>query len=185
MRPTIVGTRRRRTVVGWMRLGGWGALLYAFASPWRDLGGVVDERLRWLEWAALSAALPVGFTAGLFARDRSTARPRSDRARAVAAWLLPPAVAVAAALLWLEARGAGADVSLVATSALLSGAAGFDAAFGALPLMGEGAPPPAPRRGAPLGDGGRRPCASPPRPVPRPSARAQPSAEKGHRTPGK
>ena len=58
-----------RRTVGWVRLLAWGGALYLSVLPWGNLGGLVDERLRWLEWFVLGVAGIAGCTAGLVARD--------------------------------------------------------------------------------------------------------------------
>ena len=125
---------RLRRLAGSAWLAGWLLTLYLVASPWRDLGGVVDERLRWLESAALVLAIPVGATVGRFARDAALRDGRVTHARVARHALLPPAIACAAALLGMTVAGIRDPIGVV-TTAFLSYWAGVDLAFGALPLM--------------------------------------------------
>lgn len=116
----------------------WVAVLYVVAAPWRDLGGIVDERLRWLEWFVLFVGLSIGFTMGRFGRD--AAGPGSGRAHIdlLRCLLYPFAVLTVVALVVLTALGERDPVGVVVT-AFLAYWAGMDLAFGAVPLM-EGQP---------------------------------------------
>jgi hypothetical protein len=126
---------------GWMRraagfvwLAAWMAVLWGVAAPWRHLGGIESERLRWLEAVVLLGGLILGATLGRFGRDavlRGGGRTHAGLLRFV---LYPPAALAAAGLIVLTALGQrGAAGVLV--SALLAYWAGLDIAFGALPLM--------------------------------------------------
>jgi hypothetical protein len=133
-----------RRLAGWMWFSTWIALLYTVAAPWRDLGGVEDERLRWLEAAVLLTGLCLGFTLGCLGRRTVRTTRAQAYARLVRWALIPPAALTAlaiAALTALHARGPAA----VVVTALLAYWAGLDLAFGAVPLM-EGDPRPAPAR---------------------------------------
>lgn len=127
-----------------MWLSAWIALLYTVAAPWRDLGGVEDERLRWLEAAVLLTGLCLGFTLGCLARRTVRSTRAQAYARLVRWALIPPAALTALAIAALTALGARGPAAVVVT-ALLAYWAGLDLAFGAVPLM-EGAPRPAPPR---------------------------------------
>jgi hypothetical protein len=127
-----------RRAAGFLWLVAWMVLLYAVAAPWRELGGLVDERLRWLEWFVLVTGLSAGFVAGRFGRDM--AGPGSGRAHVyVLRFLLYPfALLTVLALLTLTWLGQRDPVGVVVT-AFLAYWAGLDLAFGALPLMEGGA----------------------------------------------
>jgi hypothetical protein len=130
--PSARGLGRRAVGVLWLAL--WIAVLYAVAAPWRALGGVVDERLRWLEWFVLVCGLPIGFTVGRFGRDlaqRGLGRSHLELLRCL---LYPLALLTAAALVVLTLIGRRDPVGVVVT-ALLAYWAGMDLAFGAVPLM--------------------------------------------------
>jgi hypothetical protein len=115
-------------------LFGWIVVLWAVGEPGRHLGGLVDERLRWLEWVAPMTSLAVGFTIGAFGRD--AAGPGSGRTHAAfLRFLLYPVGAItAAALVGLELAGHRDPVALV-VSTFLAYWAGLDLAFGAVPLI--------------------------------------------------
>jgi len=123
-----------RKLAGTLWLLVWILVLYAVAAPWRSLGGLVDERLRWLEYAVLSAGLSIGFTIGRFGRDAVEAGPGRTHARFLRFLLYPPAAFTAAGLVVLTALGERGAIG-VAVTAFLSYWAGLDLAFGALPLM--------------------------------------------------
>jgi len=127
----------RRRATGWAWAIAWVFVLKSVVDPWRELGGVVDERLRWLERAALVAGIPIGFTAGRIARDRAATKGTSF-ARVAHDLGMPAALSTAAALVALKLAGADDGVGIVVT-AWLSLQAGLDVALGALPLM-EGKP---------------------------------------------
>lgn len=126
--------RRRRRVLGCLWLGAWAAALYAVAVPWRDLGGVVDERLRWLERLVLLCAAPAGFTAGQFGRDAALADPRWTHLRVWRVLLCPVAAVGAAGIAALAALERRDPIGVI-LSGLLAYWAGLDAAFGAVPLL--------------------------------------------------
>lgn len=120
-------------LAGYSWAGAWFIGLYAVAAPWRQLGGLENEFLRWLEWSVLPTGLILGFTVGRYARDRMEAR-LATHASTVRVLLYPPAVISAAALValsFVEERG---PVGVVAT-VFLAYWAGIDLAVGAVPLM--------------------------------------------------
>jgi hypothetical protein len=94
----------------------------------------VDERLRWLEYVALFAALLIGFTLGRFGREAALRDPRRTHARFLRCFLYPAAALSAASLVVLDARGERGAVGVV-LSGFLAYWAGLDLAFGAVPLM--------------------------------------------------
>jgi hypothetical protein len=129
----------RRTIVvrkllGGVWLGAWIALLYAVAAPWRHLGGVEDERLRWLEAAVLLTGVSLGFTLGCLGRQAVLEMRGRGYARLLRWALVPPAALTALSIAGLTALGARGPAGVVVT-ALLAYWAGLDLAFGALPLM--------------------------------------------------
>jgi hypothetical protein len=124
----------RRRAAGTLWLATWCAILYAFAAPWRKLGGLESEHLRYMEWWVLSAGVAVGFTTGRFARDWVLAGPLRTHAQSLRVAFYPPAAIAAVALMGLAASGQRGPVGVVAT-AFLAYWAGLDVAFGAVPLM--------------------------------------------------
>ncbi|MBZ5640710.1 MAG: hypothetical protein LAO51_18380 [Acidobacteriia bacterium] len=124
--------KRRLAGALWLLL--WILVLYAVAAPWRSLGGLVDERLRWLEYVVLLAGLCLGFTIGRFGRDAASTVPGRTHARFLRFLLYPPAAMTAAGLVVLTALGERGPVGVVVT-AFLAYWAGLDLAFGALPMM--------------------------------------------------
>ena len=127
-------TKVVRKVAGWTWLSAWIALLYVVAAPWRDLGGVEDERLRWLEAAVLLTGLCLGFTLGTLGRRAVLAMRGHTYARLLRWALVPPAALTALSIAGLTALQARGPAGVVVT-ALLAYWAGLDLAFGAVPLM--------------------------------------------------
>ncbi len=128
--------RRRAAGMVWLMI--WVTVLYVVAAPWRELGGIVDERLRWLEWFVLIVGLSIGFTVGRFGRDAAgpgTGRAHIDLLRCL---LYPLAVLTVVALVVLISMGRRDPIGVVVT-AFLAYWAGIDLAFGAVPLI-EGQP---------------------------------------------
>jgi hypothetical protein len=123
-----------RRIAGWAWLFSWCGVLYAVAAPWRNLGGLESERLRWLEWWALCAGIALGFTMGRGARDWAKGGLGRTHALALRVALYPPAIVAAIALVALAIVSERGPIGVVAT-AFLSYWAGFDAAFGAVPLI--------------------------------------------------
>jgi hypothetical protein len=123
-----------RRAAGGAWLVAWCGVLWAVAAPWRDLGGLESERLRWLEWWVLCAGIALGFTMGAGARDWARSGAGRTYARAIRLALYPPGLVAATALVALSFVGERGPVGVVAT-AFLSYWAGFDVAFGAVPLM--------------------------------------------------
>jgi hypothetical protein len=112
----------------------WVLVLWTFAAPWRNLGGLVDERLRWLEDVALFSALSVGLTVGGFGRDAAESGPEWTHVRLLRRALFPLGAAAAVSLVALQALGLR-DVGGIVVTGLLAYWAGVDLAFGAFPLM--------------------------------------------------
>lgn len=73
-------------------------LVWCAHAPWRDLGGIVDERVRWAERAALVTAIWIGLVVGDRARERPALRLRP------ALWPPTAAAAVVSAALQLAGR---------------------------------------------------------------------------------
>ena len=126
--------RLRRRAAGFLWLAAWCGVLWCVASPWRRLGGLESERLRWLEWWSLSAGVALGLAMGRVARDRAETVAGRTHAQALRLALYPPAIVAAAALVALSTAGERGPVGVVAT-AFLAYWAGLDVAFGAVPLM--------------------------------------------------
>ncbi len=118
---------------GWIWCAVWAAVLYAMAEPWRHMGGLVDERLRWLEGLVLPTGLVIGLVVGGFARDAVRPGRRRCHAGLLRYLLLPPATLTAAGLLVLVGLELSDPIGVV-TSAFLAYWAGLDLAIGAWPL---------------------------------------------------
>jgi hypothetical protein len=131
---------RQRPSVWKQRLAGgawlaiWCVVLYGVASPWRRLGGVVDERLRWLEWFVLMSGLAIGFTIGRAGRDAAQAGWGGTHARFLRFLLYPIAALTAISLVVLTLIDQRGPIGVV-SSGFLAYWAGLDLAFGAVPLM--------------------------------------------------
>ena len=109
-------------------------MLWATVAPWRDLGGLVDERLRWLAAALVCTGLPIGLTIGGIARDAAERDGRRTHARLARAILYPVLVSGAAVGVALRVAGAP-DGASAAVAGVLAYWAGLDLAFAAFPLM--------------------------------------------------
>ena len=123
-----------RRVAGALWLAAWCGVLWAVAAPWRNLGGLESERLRWLEWWALCSGIALGFTLGRGARDWARSGVGRTHALALRVALYPPGLVAAVALVALTIVGERGPVGVVAT-AFLAYWGGFDVAFAAVPLM--------------------------------------------------
>jgi len=120
--------------VGSIWLGIWVAVLWTVAAPWRDLGGLVDERLRWLEWFVLLCGLSVGFTLGRLGRMHAEGGGAFTHLAFLRFLLYPLAGLTAVSLLVLTYLGERGPVGVVVT-AFLAYWAGIDMAWGAVPLI--------------------------------------------------
>lgn len=130
-------SRLLRVAAGHAWLLAWMVVLWGVAAPWRELGGIESEYLRWLEIWVLGGGLVSGFLVGRRLRERAGGLPGLRLA------LYPPAAITAAVLVALAWGGARGPIGVVTTAWLAYGA-GFDLAFGALALM-EGKPLARPR----------------------------------------
>lgn len=130
-RPRLRPLRRS---AGLLWLAAWTGLLYTVASPWGDLGGVVDERLRWLVWYAVVVGPSVGFAVGRYGRETAERGAPTTHLSVLRRFLYPVAALAAAWLVVLVARERHEPVGVVVT-ALLAYWAGIDLAFGAVPLI--------------------------------------------------
>jgi len=125
--PVLVRSRILCGIAGWTRLAAWLAALDVVTDPWRSLGGLVDERLRWTALVAGAVAVALGVTA---ARSGSAAGDLCLRPL-----LVPPAAASALAFVALWAVGERDAVSAVLTVGV-SWTFGVDLVAGAVPLLG-------------------------------------------------
>lgn len=123
-----------RRCAGYAWLASWCAVLYAVAAPWRRLGGLEPELLRWLEWWALCGGLAVGYAAGRAARDWALGGIGRTCAAALRVVFYPPTLLTAVALVVLSIAGERGPIG-VAVTAFLSYWAGMDVALGAVPMM--------------------------------------------------
>ena len=64
----MAGRIELRHVLAWASGAGWCWLLWRLVEPWMGLGGLVDERLRWLVGVALGGGALLGWTGGELAR---------------------------------------------------------------------------------------------------------------------
>jgi hypothetical protein len=125
----------RRRATGWVWFLFWVIVLVQVTLPWRDLGGVVEERLRWLHRFVLCTGFGAGEMLGRHARWQFTGR--SGRYRRWLTRLLwhTPALAVASCLLVLHFQGGRMGEIGVTLTGFLSYWAGLDAGRAAFPLM--------------------------------------------------
>ena len=123
---------RRAAGYGW--LAAWMAVLWIFVDPWRNLGGLESEWLRWLEGWALATGLILGGLIGRFARDSASGIVGRTHATLLRYVLFPPAAIAAIALVALRVSEESGPIGVVVT-AFLAYWAGLDITFGALPMM--------------------------------------------------
>jgi hypothetical protein len=97
--------------VGYGWFVGWGLLLWAVHAPWEELGGLVGERLRWLERFVFAGGWIVGATAGELARGARRGRGR---------WLIYPVGIAAALTMTAFARAGWGDVTGVVFNGVLA-----------------------------------------------------------------
>ncbi len=109
-----------RRLAGWAWLIAWCVSLHTIHSPWRELGGLVSERMRWSE----RFLLPMGFVVGCYA---------GSIARRYAV-LLPVAALAAVVLVALRLLGPPDPIGVV-FNAFAAYWAGVDIAGGAYPMM--------------------------------------------------
>jgi hypothetical protein len=116
----------RALAAAWLQAAAWLVLLYLVASPWRDLGGIVGERLRWLLRVGVAGGLWAGFVAAdaLLRFTPAPAERPCRSPRVLRALYYPPAIGAALAMAVLEACGAedGAGAVLAALVAYGAGA---------------------------------------------------------------
>jgi hypothetical protein len=124
----------RRRLAGWIWLSFWVVLLWLIASPWRHLGGLVSESLRWLESFCLPAALTVGCYVGTLGRDAAKAGRGRSHAGLLRRLLLPAAALTAMILILMKLMWWDDQIG-IAFTAFMAYWAGLDIAFGAYPLM--------------------------------------------------
>lgn len=127
-------TKLGRRALGLAWLSVWVLVLWAFASPWPHMGGLVDERVRWAARFFPSAALIVGWLTGGEARDAARRCGHPTHAVLLRRALLPAAALVALGL-GLAQAGGRQDIAGVVVLVLLGWAAGLDAGFAVWPLL--------------------------------------------------
>jgi hypothetical protein len=107
-------------------LAGWALLLWLVARPWRDLGGLVAERLRWLHDVALWGGVVLGHTLGVLVRPLDP--PHAALGLRARALLYPAAILAASALIALRGTSRADAIGVVLT-AWLSYTAGASTAL--------------------------------------------------------
>lgn len=131
----------RRTLRGMAWCASWTVVLWGIDRPWRHLGGIVHERLRWLETVVLFMGLLAGHTVGSLLRPRAS-RLRWSHLRALRPTLYPVLGAAVVGTTTLDAAGEP-ELQLIVFTGLLAYWAGLDAGLAALPLLRRDNPPPA------------------------------------------
>ena len=131
MRPGLQSAVRRVAGALWL---GVGVLALVFLLDlWSDLGGLVDERLRWWARLGLLGGPVLGYFAGIQARDMAGWGSGRSHASLLRLFWTPLAALVAISSLKLTLQG-GHDQARVAFGTFIAYWAGFDAAIAAWPL---------------------------------------------------
>ena len=130
---TVTSTGLRR-LAGIIWTTAWCVTLYVVARPWRELGGWVDERLRWSAWAALLIGLTLGFAIGRLARRAAIEGGRVTHARLMRDAIVPLGAAAAIAIGILALFDIEEPIGVIVLG-LLSVWSGADLAYGAVPLL--------------------------------------------------
>jgi len=115
-------------------LATWVVVVALFHWPWRDLGGLVSETVRYWERVVLAYSTIAGGFVGATVRD--AARPGSGRSHAgMLRYVLGlPAALVAVTLVVLRVRGLDDWIGVVSVG-FAGWWAGLDACVGAVPLL--------------------------------------------------
>ncbi len=122
-----------RRIAGTLWLAAWVAILALLLDLWSDLGGLVDERVRWWARLGIGAGPVLGYTAGVRARGLACWGSGRSHASLLRLYWLPVALAAAAAMLFMTVAERHDETR--ATFGFLCGYwAGFDAAIAAWPL---------------------------------------------------
>jgi hypothetical protein len=124
MRPAPVTIARRVGALVW--LSAWTGVLVFLLRSWSELGGWVDERVRWSARLGLLGGPVIGFAAGNWARDLARWGAGRSHATLLRVFLIPPAALVALVSIAATAGGLHDE-----TRAVLGGFAGYWAGFDA------------------------------------------------------
>ena len=124
-----------RRLTGWVWLAAWSALLYLVASPWKDLGGIVDERLRWFHRFGLCMGLAAGAVAGLHLREAGAGRAAGFRRRWYRVAWYSTAGCAAVLLIVLAVSGGREGETLIVLTGFLASWAGLDFGWSIFPLL--------------------------------------------------
>lgn len=120
---------RRGRGIAWLAL--WIAWLWLAGTPWRELGGLIDERTRWLGRFVVGPGLALGALGGWYGRQGLRAgRPWPRQARRLA-WPLLGGLALALAV----ATALGENVVGIVLSAGSALVAGADVSFRVWPQL--------------------------------------------------
>ncbi len=115
-------------------LASWLFVLFLLFDVWSNLGGLVDERLRWWARLGLSGGPVIGYTAGLYARELAGWGSGRSHASLLRSFWSPPALLVCFVALKLTVDGRPDDARVV-FGTFCAYWAGFDTAIGAWPLL--------------------------------------------------
>ena len=107
-----------RRLIGLIWLAVWTALLYLVVRPWSDLGGLVSERMRWLEWTSLWAGLAIGSSVGEIVRGHRPRRGSAGRAGQLRWLWYPVALVATTGMLLLSTAGHDDPAGIVLTAFL-------------------------------------------------------------------
>jgi hypothetical protein len=124
-----------RRLAGWAWLTVWSVLLYVVASPWKELGGIVDERLRWFHRFSLCMGLASGAVAGLHGREAPEYRQAGFRRLFYrVAWYVMAGSAAILMVCLAASGGREGEIGIVLTG-FLAFWAGLDGGISIFPLL--------------------------------------------------
>ncbi len=120
---------------GWIWLLAWSSVLYLVASPWKDLGGIVDERLRWFHRFSLCMGLAAGAIAGRHGREVGEGRGPGYRWRWYRLWWYPLAFCTAILMVILAVFPPREGEIGILLTAFLASWAGIDFGWSIYPML--------------------------------------------------
>ncbi|MBD3868058.1 MAG: hypothetical protein IFK94_08030 [Acidobacteria bacterium] len=124
-----------RRLLGWVWFLAWCSIVYLVASPWRELGGIVDERLRWFHRFSLCMGFAAGAIAGNHGRETGAGRGPAYRRRWYRAAWYPLATVTAVLMVALALSPPREGEIGILLTAFLASWAGIDSGWSIYPML--------------------------------------------------